>query len=32
MRSFGVLFLLSSTLLADVAVLKDGSRISGQVA
>jgi hypothetical protein len=31
MRVFGVLFLLSSTLLADVAVLKDGSRVSGKV-
>ena len=31
MRVLGVLFLLSSTLLADVAVLKDGSRVSGKV-
>lgn len=31
MRVFGVLFLLSSTLLADVAILKDGSRVAGRV-
>ena len=31
MRSIGVLFLLSTTLLADVAVLKDGTRVSGKV-
>src|SRR5215831_13059533 len=31
MRSFAVLFLLSTTLLADVAVLKDGSRVSGRI-
>src|SRR5690242_4133911 len=31
MRVLGVLFLLSSTLLADVAILKDGSRVSGKV-
>jgi hypothetical protein len=31
MRVFGVLFLLSSTLLADVVVLKDGGRVSGKV-
>jgi len=31
MRVFAVLFLLSTTLLADVAVLKDGSRVSGRV-
>jgi protoporphyrinogen oxidase len=31
MRVLGVLFLLSSTLLADVVVLKDGTRVSGKV-
>lgn len=31
MRVFGVLILLSSTVLADVAVLKDGTRVSGKV-
>lgn len=31
MRICGILILLSSTLLADVAVLKDGSRVSGRV-
>src|SRR6516225_6376013 len=31
MRSLGMFILLSSTLLADVAVLKDGTRISGKV-
>jgi len=31
MRVIGVLFLLSSALLADVAVLKDGTRVSGRV-
>jgi hypothetical protein len=31
MRVFGVLFLLSSTLMADVAILKDGSRVGGKV-
>jgi len=31
MRVFAVLCLLSTTLLADVAVLKDGSRVSGRV-
>ena len=31
MRVFGVLFLLSSSLLADVVVLKDGNRVSGKV-
>src|SRR5437868_2904975 len=31
MRVIGVLFLLSSGLLADVAVLKDGTRVSGRV-
>ncbi len=31
MRVVGILILLSSTLAADVAVLKDGSRVSGKV-
>ena len=31
MRVLGVLFLLSSTLLADVAILKDGNRVAGKV-
>ena len=31
MRVFAVLFLLSTTLLADVAVLKDGTRVSGRI-
>src|SRR6185295_11592683 len=30
-RSFGLLALLSSTLAADVAILKDGNRVSGKV-
>ncbi|RPH50285.1 MAG: hypothetical protein EHM91_02170 [Planctomycetota bacterium] len=31
MRVLGVLFLLSTTVLADVAILKDGTRVSGKV-
>jgi len=31
MRSAAVLFLLSTTLMADVAVLKDGTRVSGRI-
>ena len=31
MRVIGVLFLLSSALMADVAVLKDGTRVSGKI-
>ena len=31
MRILGALLLLCSTLTADVAILKDGSRISGKV-
>src|SRR4030095_8210161 len=31
MRAFAVFCLLSTTLLADVAVLNDGSRVSGRV-
>ena len=30
-RFLGILFLLSSTLAADVVVLKDGNRVAGKV-